>query len=115
MSNTDASPLAPPVSDELSSLVSQLLHLADPFNKKLCTIDQISRRKEELRVFEKTFHNARFEIAAAIPRMSDTQRHIYDTTIKALEGVRYGSAARFALAESGYFATVAKGMNEKLK
>lgn len=115
ISNIDPSPLGPLISKEISSLASSILNIADPLAKKPCTVDQISTRKKELKAAEQKLHHARLSLASALSAVSETQREVFDTSIKALEGVKYGSAARSATAEAGYFATVAEGLDEKLK
>jgi len=89
--------------------------VADPLAKKPCTVNQISTRKKELKAAEEKLHHARLDLATAVATISEIQREVFDTSIKALEGVKYGSAARSTSAEAGYFATVAEGLDEKLK
>jgi len=115
VSNIDSSPLGPLVSKETTSLASSILKVADPLAKKPSTVDQISTRKKELEANEEKLHHARLDLAAAVSSISETQREVSDTSIRALEGVKYGSAARSVSAEAGYIATVAEGLNEKLK
>lgn len=111
----DPSPLGPLVSDELATLASQLLRLPDASTKKPCTVEQIQTRKKKLQESEEKLHNARLDLALAVSRIQEAQREIADTSIKSIEGVKYGSAARSAMAEAGYFATVAEGLDEKLR
>jgi len=115
ISNIDPSPLGPIISIEVSSLASSILEVADPLAKKPCTVHQISTRKRELKATEEKLHHARLDLAAAVSAVSETKRKVFETVIKALEGFKYGSAARSASAEAGYFATVAEGIDEKLK
>lgn len=115
VSNIDPTPLGTPISKELSSFASQIFRLADPSAKKPCKVRQISERKGALRTSEEKFHYARLNLAAAKSAISEIHREIFETAIKALEGVKYGSAARSANAEAAYFATVAEGLDEKLK
>ena len=103
------------VSEALTTLASGLLRVADSSNNRLCTVDQVSRRKDELRTLGEKLHNARLELATATTKVSDVERETIAVIIKALEGVKYGSVARSVAAETGYFATVAEGLDEKLK
>jgi hypothetical protein len=115
LSNIDPSPLGALISKEISSLASSILKVADPLAKTPCTVDLISARKKELKATEEKLHHARLDLAVAISTISETQGEAFELGIKALEGVKYGSAARSASAEAGYFATVAEGLDEKLK
>lgn len=115
VSNIDPSPLGPLISKEISSLARSILKVANPLAKEPCTVDQISTRKKELKAAEEKLHHARLDLANAVATISEIQREVFYTSIKALEGVKYGSAARSTSAEAGYFAAVAEGLDEKLK
>lgn len=113
--DVDLSPLASTVSDELSSLSRDLLNIADPSAQKPRTVDQINARKRGIEESKKNLYIRRAELADVATASSETQRHVLEAIIRALESVKYGSAARAEHAEAGYYAAVAEGLEEKLK
>ncbi|KAL8822441.1 MAG: hypothetical protein Q9191_006827 [Dirinaria sp. TL-2023a] len=113
-SDFDLSSLGSLASRELSSLASQLFDIASLSSKEPYTVEQISARKQELKDAEIKLYNVRLELSGAADAACETSREVLQTTIKTLEGVKYGSVARAEITEARYYATVAEGLDEKL-
>ena len=64
---------------------------------------------------EEKLYSLRLELSNVASAALEKSREVLQTIIKALEGVKYGSAARAEITETRYYATVAEGLDEKLK
>ena len=96
-------------------LARQLFDIANPSSKGPYTVQRISARKQELKESRKKLYNLRLELSDIASAASETSRELLQTVIKALESVKYGSAARVEITEARYYATVAEGLDEKLR
>lgn len=57
----------------------------------------------------------RIQVAELAGEVVGLQREIAESTVRVLEGVKFGSVARGAVAEAGFLAKLAEGMGEKLR
>lgn len=57
----------------------------------------------------------RIKVAELAGEVVGLQKEIAESTVRVLEGVKFGTVARGVLAEAGFLAKLAEGMGEKLR
>lgn len=111
-----------PLDELLANLSTRLLTIhkylsalaADPPNS-LLSADEIAQRKEKLGRDKTEVDKGRIKVAELAGEVVELQRKIAESTVRVLEGVKFGSVARGVVAEAGFLAKLAEEMGEKLR
>lgn len=111
-----------PLEELLTNLSTRLLsihkHLsalaADP-PTSLLSADEIAQRKKKLERDKTEVDKGRIQVAELAGEVVGLQREIAESTVRVLEGVKFGSVARGVVAEAGFLAKLAEGIGEKLR
>lgn len=87
---------------------------ADP-PTSLLSADEIAQRKKKLDRDKTEVDKGRLQVAELAGELVGLQREIAESTVRVLEGVKFGTVARGVVAEAGFLAKLAEGMGEKLR
>lgn len=118
--------LPPPESLHLEELLTNLstrlltIHkhisaLAADTPTSLLSAEEIAQRKEKLESDKTEVDKGRIKVAELAGEVIGLQGEIAESTVRVLEGVKFGSVARGAVAEAGFLAKLTEGMGEKLR